>query len=451
MHSMRCSRFSMLLASSALLTLVLGGAWKMHAEAVKDREGAVRQDKAAMEQDPRWIYNDVERGFAEAGRTGKPLLVVLRCIPCLACMGLDASVLAEDDLQPLLDKFVCVRLINANSIDLAKFQFDYDLSFSTLFFHADGTLYGRFGSWTHQKDPHEGNTTAYRRALEAVLGLHAGYPANKDSLKGKQGVPVPFKTPLEIPLLAGRYQRDLDWQGKVVQSCVHCHQVGDAFRATYRDKKEPMPLRWIYPMPAPETIGLTLAPEHIATVAAVAEGSPAALAGLKPGDELVQADGQPLISVADVAWALHHSPDEGALSVALKRNGQPVEAIITLAKGWRSQSDISRRVATWPMRGMAFGGLVLEDLPDAERTAMNLGKEALALRVKGVGQYGKHATAKKAGFMKDDVVVAMAGVTSRMTEGGMLGHLLQRCFPGESVTVEVMRAGQKVTLQLPMQ
>ena len=53
------------------------------AEAVKDREGAVRKDKATMENDARWIYNDVQRGFEEAKRTGKPLLVVLRCIPCL--------------------------------------------------------------------------------------------------------------------------------------------------------------------------------------------------------------------------------------------------------------------------------------------------------------------------------------------------------------------------------
>ena len=54
------------------------------ADAVKDREGAVRQDKATMENDARWAYNDVQRGFAEAKRTGKPLLVVLRCVPCLS-------------------------------------------------------------------------------------------------------------------------------------------------------------------------------------------------------------------------------------------------------------------------------------------------------------------------------------------------------------------------------
>ena len=28
-----------------------------------------------------WIYDDLQAGFAEAGRTGKPLMVVLRCVP----------------------------------------------------------------------------------------------------------------------------------------------------------------------------------------------------------------------------------------------------------------------------------------------------------------------------------------------------------------------------------
>ena len=59
-------------------------------ETVKDREGAVRKDKETMQGDALWLYNDYEKGFAEARRVGKPLLVVLRCVPCLSCMGLDA-------------------------------------------------------------------------------------------------------------------------------------------------------------------------------------------------------------------------------------------------------------------------------------------------------------------------------------------------------------------------
>lgn len=119
------------------------------AESVKDREGAVRRDRAAMENDKRWIYNHYRQGLAEAKQLGKPALVVLRCVPCLACAGIDASVLNDPGLAPLLDQFVCVRVINANDLDLSLFQVDFDLSFSAVFFNGDGTVYGRYGSWVH--------------------------------------------------------------------------------------------------------------------------------------------------------------------------------------------------------------------------------------------------------------------------------------------------------------
>src|SRR4051812_31230332 len=174
-----------------------------YADTCLDHEGAVRNDKATMENDKRWMYNDVAAGFAEAKRTGKPLMVVLRCVPCLACSGIDTQVLLQEtELTPLLSKFVCVRVINANALDLSLFQFDYDLSFSTLFFNGDGTVYGRYGSWIHQKDAQEKSTASFRHALESALALHGGYPANKATLAGKQGGPTPFKVPVELPALA---------------------------------------------------------------------------------------------------------------------------------------------------------------------------------------------------------------------------------------------------------
>lgn len=436
---------SVLVLSGVLLPAVLSAA------AVKDREGAVRQDRAALEQDARWIYNDVDRGFAEAKRTGRPLLVVLRCVPCLACVGLDAQVLTEPALAPLLDQFVCVRVINANALDLARFQFDYDLSFSTLLFNGDGTLYGRYGSWTHQADPEARETIGYRRALEGALALHRGYPGNRDALVGKQGRPVPFRTPVEIPDLAKKYGRELNWGGKVVQSCVHCHQVGEALRAHHRGRGEPVPPEMIYPMPAPETIGLTLAPDAMARVSAVSAGSPAAAAGFQPGDEIRTCGGQVLISVADFAWALHGAPEAGPLPVVVRRGGVELPLSLVLPEGWRLKTDISRRVGTWSMRAMALGGLVLTELDDAARRERGLGSDGLALLVKGMGQFNQHGVAKKAGFLKEDVLVAVGGLTERATEGELIGRLLRTRKAGESVEVTVRRGTERVTLNLPMQ
>jgi serine protease Do len=422
------------------------------AETVKDRKGAVLDDRAHLEHDRRWIYNDFTKGFTEAKRTGKPLLVTLRCVPCLACAGIDARVLMQDlELTPLLDQFVCVRVMNANALDLSLFQVDYDLSFSTVFFNADGTVYGRYGSWTHQADSKDATIGGYRRALESALAIHRGYPANKPTLAGKQGAPLPFKDPLEIPQLAGKYMRNLDWEGKVVQSCVHCHQIGDAIRAYYRDQKQTIPTEWIYPWPDPRTIGLTLAPDQVARVRSVVPGSPAANAGLLAGDDIVSLAGQPLVSVADVSWILHRAPGSGPVRAVVRRLGADWPMQIELPTGWRQKSDISRRVSAWEMRAMALGGLLLEDLSDEERARRGIDKGAMALFVKHAGEYGKHAAAKNAGFQKDDVIVELDGRSSRVSESGLLGRLLLEHQPGEQVKAVVLRGTERRDLSLPMQ
>jgi len=442
--------------SPGLLTLFLAGLVSgssfCPAETVKDREGAVRGDQAALATDARWIYNDFQRGFGEAQRSGKPLLVVLRCVPCLACGGIDGQVIDRaTDLGPLLDQFVCVRVINANALDLARFQFDYDLSFSTLFFNGDGTLYGRFGSWAHQKNALDRSTEGYRRALEGALELHRNYPANQAVLDGKQGLPVPYRTPVDLPTLAGKYQLDLDWKGKVVPSCVHCHQIGDAFRTGFRERGEVIPSQWIYPQPAPEAVGLTLESGQRARVQSVSSGSPAEAAGIQPGDDLLTVSGQSILSPADVSWALNGAPESGSVAIRMQRSGTAKTVSLGLPVHWRRRSDISRRVGTWEMRAMSMGGLLLEDLSDAERILRGVGTKNLALWVKHVGEYGRHAAAKKAGFQKDDLLVEVDGTTNRISEGELLGQLLQTHRPGETVAVTVVRQGQRVSLTLPQQ
>ncbi|HVR35094.1 MAG TPA: Trx7/PDZ domain-containing (seleno)protein [Methylomirabilota bacterium] len=434
-----------------LLVMLLMSAPGVWGATVKDREAAVRGDKSAMEGNAHWIYNDFHRGFAAAQLTGKPLLVVLRCVPCLACAGIDARVLEESELSPLLDQFVRVRVINANALDLSRFQFDYDLSFSTMFFNGDGTVYGRYGSWTHQKDARDETTAGFRRALESVLAIHREYPANREALEGKQGEPVDFRTPVEMPTLKDRYTRNLDWEGKVVQSCVHCHQIGDAHRTLYRDRKEPIPSRWVYPFPAPETIGLTLAADHVSRVVGVKADSIAARAGFRSGDDVVSIAGQPLVSVADVSWVLHRAPEKGAIEAVVRRGDLAERVTIELPDGWRSGADISRRVGTWAMRAMALGGMVLEDLADGERERRDIDAGRMALGVAHVGQYGEHAAAKNAGFQKEDVVVEMDGLSNRHTESELIGHLLRAREPGERVAVTVLRGERRIELELPMQ
>src|SRR5262245_50236274 len=118
------------------------------------RDVKVRGDRKAFETSTDWVYNDLEQGVREAGKSGKPLMIVFRCIPCEACQEFDDDVARRDPIiRDLLDKYVCVRIVQANTIDLAHFQFDFDLSFAVFFMDADWTIYGRFG--TRSERPEE--------------------------------------------------------------------------------------------------------------------------------------------------------------------------------------------------------------------------------------------------------------------------------------------------------
>jgi hypothetical protein len=359
--------------------------------------------------------------------------------------------LQESELAPLLDQFVCVRVIDANALDLDLFQFDYDLSFSTLFFNGNGTVYGRYGSWRHQKESQDKTTAGYKRALEAALAIHRNFPGNKASLAGKQGRQIPFKTPVDIPELAAKYKPQLDWEGNVVRSCIHCHQIGEALRERAHAEGKRLPLEMIYPWPAPETIGITLASDSIARIEAIAKGSPAAVAGLKVGDELISMDGEPLISSTDVSWILNSQPSEGNLEATVASGKSARSVNLFLPDGWRNKTDISGRVSAWQLRGMGTGGLVLQDLTNEARAERKLSESQMALAVTFVGQYGKHAAAKQAGFNKDDVITMIDGQSTRMTEGEILGYLLRNHEPGSPVKMKVLRGEEQLDLTLPIQ
>jgi S1-C subfamily serine protease len=198
-------------------------------------------------------------------------------------------------------------------------------------------------------------------------------------------------------------------------------------------------------------MGVTMAADQVAHVVSVSNGSPAAKAGVQAGDDFVSLAGQPLISIADVSWILHRAPDSGELPAVVRRSGEEKSLTISLPAGWRSKADISRRVGTWQMRGMAAGGLSLEDLGDDARRERGLDAQKMALFVKAVGQYGIHAAGKNAGFQKEDVIVELAGASNRMSESEVLGWLLQNHLAGERVKASVLRGQQRLELSLPMQ
>jgi len=445
---------SRLLVSAFLLPAALAGLCATGTGGVQTREEKVRNDRQKVEAEGFWIYNDLAKGFAEARKSGKPLLVVLRCIPCEECVKLDDDLVNQDPrVRPLLDKFVRVRLVSANGLDLSLFQFDTDQSFAVFLLNADGTIYGRFGTRSHRTVwADDVSVEGLARALEGALALHKRYPKNRAELAAKRGPAPEFTTPENYPLLKGKYGSQLDYSGNVARSCIHCHQIGDAQRQWYRNRPGPFPEKVLFPYSHPRSIGLILDPKERATVRQTQPDSPAARAGFQKGDVIQKMEGQPLLSIADVQWVLHQADPNGAsLKAEVRRGDRNVVVALSLPRGWRQRDDLSWRASTWELRRMVTGGMLLASAPADLRRKLRLTEGDMALMVEHVGEYSPHDAARKAGFRKGDVVISFDGKTTLRRESDLIAYALTRCQPGAQVDVTVLRSEEKLTLTLPMQ
>jgi hypothetical protein len=418
------------------------------------REEKLVRDRQRAESQGIWIYNDLDRGFATARETGKPMLVVLRCVPCEECVKLDDELVERDpEISRLLDSFVCVRQVSTNGLDLRTFQFDTDQSFAVFFLNADGTMYGRFGTRSHRTEwMGDVSIEAMAAAMKGALEIHANYPDNRTQLRGKQGDPVEVASPEQYPSLKDEYTSELRTGKDLVKSCIHCHQIGDAQRDLHWTGGKGIPEQVQFQYPHPKVVGLVMDPQSQSTIAEVAPDSPAERAGLRSGDQLVSMERQPLISIADIQWVLHQFPaDGGELSAVVRRDGEDVPTNIRLDEGWRREDNISWRVSSWGMRRMVLGGLVLDSLSEQERREAGVPAETMALRVSHVGQYGAHATAKRQGFRKEDILISYDGRDDLERETDVLAYATANLRPGQRIQVGVWRDGRKQDLTLPIQ
>lgn len=420
----------------------------------KTRDQKVREDRDRVTEAGFWIYNDLDSGFERARQTGKPLLVVLRCIPCEECVKLDDDLVDEDPvLRPLLEQFVCVRIVSTNGLDLSLFQFDTDQSFAVFMLNADRTIYGRFGTRSHRTEwIGDVSLKGLAEALNGALALHRRWPESRESLLAKTGPAPLFDHPENFPALRERYTGELDYSGQVARSCIHCHQIGDAVRDFYRSRSEPIPADIISPYPHPKSIGMILDPDQRSGLRDVTSGSPADRGGLKQGDRIESLNGQPLLSTADIQWVLNSIPATGGtLTAVVERDSRKLNLQILLQDRWKEADNIDWRVSAWGLSRMVLGGLRLEAVEPQQRGRNGIPESGMALRVRYVGQYNEHATAKRSGFQVDDVIVAFNNQNSTATESDVLRYGTTQLLPGKTIAVDVVRNGQKLTLQLPQQ
>ncbi len=271
------------LVGLTLACVGIGGLSGFGQEVKQDRETKVRGDQAKILKEGFWIYNDLPKGLERAQQLGKPVLVIFRCIPCEACAQLDASVIEDNPVvRRLLAQFVPVRMVHTNGMDLHKFQFDYDQSWAAFVLAADGTIVGRYGTRSHQTESDEDvSLEGFLGSLSVALQLHADLDKLRPQLLAKTGPAAPVDRPEQFPKLKDRYGSSLDYEGKVVASCIHCHQVGESVFDWHRRQGKPYPPEAIFPYPHPKILGIIMDPKSARTVRSVEAGSMAEEGGVK--------------------------------------------------------------------------------------------------------------------------------------------------------------------------
>lgn len=348
------------------------------------------------------------------------------------------AVPVDEDLRALLAKFTCVRIVQMWGVDLERFQFDFAMTWAAFFMHADGTIYGRYGSRSAvgEGSARDMSLAGFRASLAAALALHERYVADpaatRGELLGKATRRKPrWPRPEEIPALKSNARLAVPFAGHAEDrsgrahgvGCIHCHMVSDSELRSLRAAGEAIPDELLWPYPMPDAIGLHMDPEQRATVLRVLDGSPAARAGLRRGDEILHFDGQPILSTADLQWVLHHH-GSGDVAVGFARAGETRDAAIAFADGWR------RKLGNWRFTNL---GMCMQIAGFNGRPGRN-GGERLAIVVGRVHQKRLLGV----DLRKDDTIVALDGDRSPKNLGELTRWLCAKA-PGTKVELRVRR------------
>ena len=385
-----------------------------------------------------WVYNDIAQAREQARRENKPLFVTFRCIPCKDCAAFDAEVAKGNKVIEELasESFIPVRQVEMKGVDLSQFQFDHDLNWAAMFINADGTVYARYGTQSAAGPDAYNSIEGLRNTMLRVLELHQSYPANAAELKDKRGADKPWKTALDMP---GLRNKDKYRQATRRENCIHCHNIHDAENQQLQDAgRLDHDALWRYPLP--ENVGLTIDAKSGIRIAAVKPGSPAAKAGLKPGEDLTHVNGQAITSIADIQWVLDDVPnDEARVTVKTNNSG---EHTVALARGWKV-TDFSWRGSLWSLPPKL--NVWMPELAAEKRRALQIPDDQTPLEVRWINR-GEPAgqAAFDSGLREGDVVIALAGKPLQgMTTAKFNMHLKLNYKVGDELPLTILRNGQQ--------
>lgn len=342
------------------------------------------------------------------------------------CSRFDAQVVRLEKIKDLADEFVRVRLAEIESLDLKVFDFDFDLTFVVLFMDSDQRILSRYGGRCEQGPDARQSLDGLRYTMSSVL---------KEFRSAKTRVaPRQIGKPFHIREIA---------PPRGLGRCIHCHQAKEVIYDNLNRKgKWNNELAFRYPLP--ENIGVKVEVDRSNVVEQIVAESSSEKAGLKVGDKIIELDGVPIHSAADIQFALDRAPKHGSLSILYETNAKQVSARIALQARWR-RTDISWRPSL--KNFVASARVYGKDLNSAERRKLGLNEKQLAfIQKKKVSEQ-----ARKAGIRAGDIVLGFDDHKLEMNAYDFLLFVRGNYVKGETVKVNIVRNGKRMTRSMNLE
>lgn len=341
-------------------------------------------------------------------------------------------------IQAARREFVCARIGQMNGVDIARFEFDYDTTWTGFFLDADLNIYSRYGG----RDSREADARMSRESLLATMAdvlqthrrIQATPEARRQSVRIEETHPAPIRPefPEDMPLLKANHE-----------GCLHCHQVQEyRLLQSYQDGN--FDRKQLFGYPLPENLGIRLSIKNGRILQSVDPNSKAETAGLRSGDEVLRVNGIPIRSEYDIRWALHKAPNEMPLLFYVRRFnadlGELKEISLTPSGAWR-QSDLgwrkSLRSVPFPI-GILGYSLDSDGLREHQFPENTSAVKVISIRGDGLGTNLR--------LQKGDLIYGVGTRGDYRTFDQFKSRILEEYLPGDQVELQVLRAGRKMKL-----
>ncbi len=396
---------------------------------------------------------DLWPAMDEAKKSGRPLFVTFRCLPCKQCSDFDKTVLDGGPLLgPLLTQFITVRLTTMMDSDLRVFPIqgfqDLDLSWWGWFLTPDGRVMAIYGGKDHVSDTTRISGPGLGTVMQRVLDHY--YDARREGWN-VDGAPAETTGRPKSPRDLTGWKRFARRNAEELRhdACLHCHTVAEIVREPDLRRKDFDKQTDFDEWPFPENVGLTLDRDHGLKVTKVAKSSAAAAIGLKRGDVLAAAHDRKLFGQADFRGVLHRAP-RGAASVVVRwwRGQELKSGTLEMKAGWRLSRNGWRKSVAEADIGASTG--IGWPIASNNQLRKKFGVKADEMAISPwTGKGGPKGAAYTAGMKKGEVILAVNGESKPRLAGREFNAWWRIKFePGDPVQLTLgMSNGRRRTIR----